>query len=241
MLTIPKPNLQFLSNQSMQTLVVSASFFISLYTVEVAADEAAYRWSQEVGYYTVDPNVSSSEISGPGLPPATAVDVDDGGTYVFTTTYHHSDNLSIEFFYSGWYELDAVADGSIAGLGEIGTFEYLAPTLMINWTFGDDAWLVRPHIGVGINRMLYGHEHSNVALDTALGGPTEVSLENTWGAAFTAGITTNFSKRIYLTASYVQIESDTNAVITTDAVGTRRAVDLDTDLKIAYLNIGYRF
>lgn len=197
--------------------------------------------NKEVGYYTVSPSVDSSGISGPGLPPATAVDVDDGDSYLLTTTYHHNDNLSFEFFYSGWNELDVFADGSIAGLGEVGSFEYLAPTLMANWSFGDDSWLVRPHVSIGINRMLYGQEKSNATLDAALGGATDIRLENTWGAAFSAGITASITERVYLTAAYVQILTDTNAIITTDAVGTRRTVDLDTDLNIGYLHIGYRF
>lgn len=207
----------------------------------VAADGGASKWSQEVGYYKIAPDENSSAISGPGMPPATAVDVEDGSSYLFSTTYHHNNNLSVEFFYGGWNELDAAADGSISGLGNIGTFEYLAPTVTVNWTFGNDAWALRPHLGLGINRMIYGQEKANGVLEGALGGSTEIEIDDTWGAVFTAGLTWHFTKRLYATASYVVINSDTTATLTTEAVGTVRTVDLDTDLKISYLNFGYRF
>lgn len=198
-------------------------------------------WSQEVGYYTIRPDVDSSEVSGPGLPPDTAVNVEDGESFVLTTTYHYNNNLSFEFFYSTWKELDVTAAGSIASLGEIGSIEYLAPTVMANWTFGGRNWVVRPYLGIGINRMIYGNEQANSTLEAALGGSTDVELEDTWGAVFTGGLTYDITDQVYVSAAYVQIKTDTQATLTTDAVGTQRTVDLDTDLRISYLNVGYHF
>lgn len=207
----------------------------------LAAVAQEYKWSQELGYYSIVPDVSSSEISGPGLPPATAIDVDDGGSFLLTTTYHHTGNLSYEFFYSTPLELDAEAAGSIEVFGDIGTFEYLAPTLIANWTFGNSSWALRPYVGLGINRMIYTSEEANATLNGALGGATSLDIEDTWGVAATLGLTWNISDRWYLTGSYVLIPTDPTITISTPDVGTVRTVELDVDLDVAYLNLGYRF
>lgn len=232
---------QSIANKLRLTTAFSLTVLATLGSSNSVADEARYKWSQEVGYYLINPDADSSELSGPGLPPGTAAEVDNGGSYLLTTTYHHSNNLSFEFVYSGWNELDVSAAGSIAGLGKIGSIEYLAPTLVANWTFGDDSWVARPYLGIGINRMIYDHESANDTLNAALGGPTDISVDDTWGAVFTAGLTANISERICVTAAYVLITSDTTATLTTDTVGTKRKVDLDADLNIGYLTIGYRF
>lgn len=221
------------------TKVATGFCFAAVLATPAFADES--KWSQEIGYYLIDPNEDSSEISGPLLPPDTAADVDDGGALIFTTTYHYSDNLSFEFFYGDYNELDILADGSISGLGKVGTMEYLAPTLMANWTFGSKQWPVRPYLGLGINAMLYDNEEANSTLEGALGGPTEVDIDDTVGLAWTLGLTADITHRIYVTASYVEIGTDTTATLTTSAVGTRRKVDLDATLEIMYLNFGYRF
>lgn len=233
-----------MSRQGANSASLLAKFLIVLSVLAAPpafAEASGARWSVSLGYLKLSPNDSSSEISGPGLPPGTGVAVGTSESVVTSVKFDQSDHISYQLFAAPWMDFNVAADGSIAGLGGIGKVEALFPTLMANYRFRRAGAMIRPFIGVGVNYTIFGNESANSTLSGALGGPTGVSLDNSVGFAAHIGFDASLGDRSYLSTGFAWIDVDTSATIATPAAGTTRTVDVDVDPSAFYLTAGYRF
>jgi outer membrane protein len=208
----------------------------------VRADEPSFNWSGSIGFVKLTPNDSSGEISGPGLPPGTGVTVGDESSWVGSVQYHQTSNISYQLFIGPKYSFDINAGGTIAGSGNLGTIDaLLLPTVLVNYTFGDESSSFRPFIGLGVNRTTYSTNKINPTTPATLGGPTTLSIKDSTGLIAQIGFDYNFTTNLFVTASYVRLEAETTITLTTPDAGTVRNVDVVADPTITYLTLGYRF
>ncbi|NJN48361.1 MAG: outer membrane beta-barrel protein [Candidatus Competibacteraceae bacterium] len=192
-------------------------------------------WLVRVGPAWVLPNDDSGSVSGI---PGSEVSVDDDVTLGFTIGYMMTDNLALELLGVIPAQHDINGEGSIGVLGRIGDTKVLPPTLSIQYHFMPQAQ-IRPYVGAGINYTLFFDEDTSSRLENALGGKTDLELDDSWGLAAQAGVDVVFKDNWFanLTAWYVDIE--TEATLKTN--GVKRKVDVDIDPWVLMLSVGTSF
>ncbi|MFC3120211.1 OmpW/AlkL family protein [Agaribacter flavus] len=221
------------------TLLIPFTLFIGV--ASAYANQSDFNWSFDAGFLHLSPNDSSSEISGPGLPPGNAVDVGSSSSVFGSLTYYYNENWSSKIYLAPFMDFDVYAAGSLTGVGQIASVEALFPTVFVNYTHTSLWKGVHPYIGVGLNYTLFDDEQPTAILNGALGGETTVSLDSSVGLAAQLGLKVKLSPQWYLDIGYVYIDVDTTANLSTAAVNTQRSVDVSVDPAGTYLKFGYRF
>ena len=192
-------------------------------------------WLLRLGPAWVLPNADSSEVTGL---PGSGVDVDNAVTLGFTVGYMVTDNLGIELLGVVPPEHDLEGDGSIAGLGDIGDTKVLPPTLSVQYHFLPDADF-NPFVGIGLNYTTFFSESASPSLEAALGGPTSIELDDSFGVAGQIGVDWNVRDNWYGNATLWYVDMNTEATLNTG--GFVRTVDVDIDPWIFMLGVGVQF
>lgn len=182
----------------------------------------------------VAPNDSSGAVTGI---PGSGVGVDSDSTLELDFTYMLTSNLGLELILATTRH-DLNGEGTIAGLGRIGESGVLPPTLTLQYHFAPRA-AVRPYAGVGVNYTLFYGAESSAALDSALGGATDISLSNSFGLAAQAGMDVSLSKDWFMNLDLKYIQIDTKATLATG--GTTRTVNVDINPWVFGVGVGRRF
>ena len=185
-----------------------------------------------IGAVNIAPNASSGEVLGG------RVDVDSAQGLGFSGTWFFSKHLGIELLAALPFEHDIKGSGVLAGL-DIGSTKHLPPTLSLQY-YPLDSDTFTPYIGLGLNYTVFFNESTSQALDTALGGDTDMSLDNSTGLAYQIGADWKISEKLFLNAAVWKIDIDTKAHISLD--GTEAAtVDVSIDPWVAMLGLGIKF
>ncbi len=183
--------------------------------------------------------VAPQDDSGPVLPavPTGSVTVDDAIVPELDFTYFFTNNIAAELILATSPH-DIGGAGAISGLGEIADTMALPPTLTFQYHFAPDS-RVRPYVGAGVNWTIFYSEDSTSSLDTALGGATGVSLDDSFGWAVQAGIDFDITKRVFLNLDVKYVDIDTTATLNTG--GAINTVDVEIDPIIFGVGVGMRF
>jgi len=187
------------------------------------------------GAASVQPDDSSSTVGGI---PDSGVSVKSNTQLGLTGSYFLSDNLAIGLLASTPFSHDISGTGSLAGLGKVANAKQLPPTLTLQYHFTGSS-RAKPYIGAGLNYTLFFDESATASLEGALGGPTDVSLDGSFGFAVEAGADIALANEWYLNLSVWYIDIDTTADVTTG--GTTLSVDVDIDPLVWMLGVGKRF
>jgi outer membrane protein len=152
-------------------------------------------------------------------------------------TYMVTDNIGVELI-AATAPHDIEGTGGISSLDKVAEAWLLPPTLLAQWHFMPDQ-KIRPYIGAGINYTIMYAEDADSSLETALGGSTDVSLDNSFGWAVQAGVDIELDERWFVNVDvkYVAISSD----VTLTTGSTKRTADVDINPIIVGVGIGYRF
>ncbi len=183
--------------------------------------------------------VAPQDESGPVLPavPTGTVTVDDAIVPELDFTYFFTNNIAAELILATSPHDVAGAD-ALVGLGEIADSMVLPPTLTFQYHFAPDA-KVRPYVGAGVNWTIFYSEDSKASLDTALGGPTDVSMDDSFGWAVQAGVDFDITERVFLNVDVKYVDIDTTATL--DTGGVINTVDVKIDPIIVGVGLGMRF
>jgi outer membrane protein len=197
------------------------------------------------GLYWVQFHVDATDITGPYVPPGVGISVNDVTTaylaYVRTLSTHFNLELAI-----GWPPLTETVGRGPATLGSvpyngelISTARWFAPTLLVNYVFGDETSKWRPYLGAGINYTRFYSRQSTAAGNAASGGPTQISLPASVGPAVTAGLGYHPSEHWGFYASYSI--SQVNTKLTADTAGVIRTSHIDFWPHALVVSAGYSF
>ena len=182
-------------------------------------------WLVRFGAVNVNPNDSSTGLTGVG--PTATVGV-DGDTQAFANlSYMIKENVALELLAATPFSHDIVGTGALSGLGKVGETKQLPPTFSIQYHFTPKA-NVRPYVGAGINYTIFFSEK-------ATNGITSLKLDNSLGLAFQAGVDVDINKDWFFNADIRYINIETTA--TTD-LGT---AEVEINPTVISLGIGTRF
>lgn len=160
----------------------------------------------KLGLTRYDTHSRTSNLAGIGLPPGADVKVGDATTVIFVGERMLTPNAGLELVLGIPPKIKSTGAGSVAFLGELLEAKNAAPTLLLNWHFGQpgDAW--RPYVGAGINYTKF------VGIRSPYGW--KVSLSDSWGPVLQGGIDYRIDERwgLFASVAAVKVKSDLVAV-----------------------------
>lgn len=159
----------------------------------------------KVGLTRYDTNARTNGIRGIGVPPGADVETTDATTAIFVYERLLDPNLGIELVLGIPPRIKANATGTVAFLGnDVLSAKNVAPTLLVNWHFGQpgDTW--RPYVGAGINYTKFASVRSTLADDVKMGDSV--------GAVVQAGIDYRLTKEWSLFASVARVDVKSKVV-----------------------------
>lgn len=183
--------------------------------------------------------VAPQDDSGGVLPavPTGSVTVGDAIVPELDFTYFFTNNIAAELILAtSPHDIDGA--GAISGLGKIADTMALPPTLTFQYHFAPDA-KVRPYVGAGINWTIFYSEDSKASLDTALGGATNISLDDSFGWAVQGGVDFDITDRVFMNLDVKYIDIDTTATLNTG--GSINTVDVNIDPLVFGVGFGMKF
>jgi outer membrane protein len=196
-------------------------------------------WIVKAGIANVDPYSSSGPVVIGGVPQAgTGVSVDSGPTAYINIGYAFTDNLVLELLADITSKHDVNATGGLAGLGKIAEVNTLPPTLTLQWHFSPKGKF-QPYLGAGLNYTTFLDETTTGSLNNALGGPSSLSADSSWGLALQAGADIMLNEKWFLNLNVYWIDIDTTASISSPAGPV--SVDVQVDPWVYGIGIGTTF
>lgn len=159
----------------------------------------------KVGITRYDTNAKTNGISGIGVPAGADIETTDATTAIFVYERLINPNLGVELVLGIPPTIKANAKGSVAFLGDdVLSAKNVAPTLLVNWHFGQpgDTW--RPYVGAGINYTKFANVKSKLADD--------VEMSDSVGLAVQAGIDYRLSPQWSLFGSVARVDVKSKVV-----------------------------
>jgi outer membrane protein len=214
-------------------------------TAGARAEEDRLPNSLRVGAYYVWYDVTADDLRGPYVPPGVNIKLKDVVTpyfgYIRTLTNHFSVELEV-----GVPPLTKTVGKGPAKLGSVPyngetivTARWLAPTLLLEYSFFDESTRLRPFIGAGINYTRFYSRQSTPAGNAVGGGPTSIGLTTSVGPAVTAGLSFRMTRHFYLYSSLsaAQVDSD----LTANTAGVIRKTHVAFGPRTVVVSAGYSF
>lgn len=203
-----------------------------------AMAQSAGQWTLKAGVNQVTPKVGSGDVSAPSLP-GTKAAVGSDTEPVFIITYGLSDHVSAELALGVPYTHALYGAGSIAGAGQLGTVDVLAPTGLIQYRFFAPQARLRPYLGLGLSYVSFQKETGNgrVTALTNTGGPsTTFSIGAKAAGTLQAGIAFSIDARWFADLGVAKTFLKTRV-----HYSTGQTQDMTLDPESVCIGIGYRF
>ncbi len=188
-----------------------------------------------IGPAAVLPQDSSSTVTGIA---SSGVDVDAGNALGITLSYSFSRHLALGLLAATPFYHDLDGEGSLSALGDIADIKHLPPTLTLQFHPFPDAQ-IQPYIGAGLNYTLFFDEDAHSSLNGALGGNTDVDLDDSFGFGVELGVDWMINEHWMINAAAWYLDIDTKATLKTGA--TKRTVKVNIDPIVGMVSVGYRF
>ncbi|MCK8517219.1 outer membrane beta-barrel protein [Methylonatrum kenyense] len=174
------------------------------------------------GFHHVEPRSSNGRI----LDGTVELDVGSNTRPSGTVTYMVTDSVGVELLVAVPFRHNIRAEG----LGTVATTNHLPPTLSLQYHL-NDLGDFRPYAGIGFNYTFVYNTRTRGALSD-----TSLSLKNSAGVAFQAGMDYHLTREWFVNAEvrYINIESRAR-------LGGERVGNVKIDPVVAGLGVGYRF
>jgi outer membrane protein len=201
--------------------LVAAALAASFALPAIAADNVMVR----LRAVRIDTANKSDAIPALGVP-SDAIHVSDKTIPEIDISYFLTKNIACELVLTYPQKHDV----SVAGLGKIGTFKHLPPTLSVQYHFSPDS-TVRPYVGGGINFTNISDVH------LAIPGVGTLNLDRkSWGLAFGGGIDFKVSKDLYVNVDVKKVYIDADVTL-----GGTKVSKVNVDPMLYGVGIGWRF
>jgi len=226
-------------------LTIAFGILAASVTVGARAEEDYLSNSLRLGAYYVMYDTQAENIRGPFVPAGVNLKVQDVVTPYFAYVRRLTNHFSVELAV-GAPPLTKTEGKGPAKLGSvpyngqvITTARWLAPTLLLTYSFFDESARFRPYIGAGINYTRFYSRQSTAAGNAASGGPTSVDLPVSVGPAATIGLSYRLTRHFSLYGSLSASEVDSRLTATT--AGVKRTSHISFGPRTAVLAAGYSF
>jgi outer membrane protein len=168
----------------------------------------------KLGLTRYDTHSSTTGIQGIGIPPGADAVTGDATTLIFVYERTLTPNIGAELVLGIPPKISAKAAGSVAFLGDdILTARNVAPTVLVNYYFGQpgDTW--RPYLGAGVNYTRFVDIRSTLPT-------TSIEMSDSVGLALQAGINYAAASNWGLFASVARVDVKSDLVAVTSTVLT---------------------
>ena len=222
-----------------------ASFAFACAALACAAPAAAQDNTLRAGVYFISYNVKADDLSGPLTPSGLNVDLRDVNTVYLSYVRRLSSKFDFQLAAGIPPKTETVAKGpatvgSVPYSGQtIATAKWFSPTLLLIYRFAEESEPLQPYVGAGVNYTHFYDRKSTAAGDAAAGGPTSISLSNSYGPAATVGVVYKVDRTWSFDASFsmAKVKSDLEA----NTSGTVRKTTVDFNPRAWVLALGYSF
>ncbi len=186
-----------------KTRKIAAWALLSLVASGVAqAQESVFKF----GVTRYQTHAKTTGITGIGIPPGADAAIGSATTALVTYERLVMPNIGIELVLGIPPKIKATATGSVAFLGPVLEAKNVAPTVLVNYHFGQPSDTFRPYVGAGINYTRF----------TGVKTPFNwsVSLSDSWGPTVQVGVDYAINKRwgAYASIATVKVKSDLVAI-----------------------------
>jgi outer membrane protein len=234
---------------SLLALLSAAAFCSAAATDEPAAAAASadgdFKNTVRLGMYFVHYSASAQDLSGPFTPPGINLRVESLHTpyaaYLRSLTPHWTLEIAAGVPpTSHSIGVGPAYVGSVPFNGqEVATVKWFSPSLLFDYSFFDPHDKFRPYLGAGVNYTKFYDRVSTAAGDAANGGPTAVSLSDSFGPAATAGLNYHITDRISVMGSFslARVKSDYRS----NTAGIIRTTTVDFHPTTWVVAAGYSF
>lgn len=221
---------------------ISTIAVAGLFSANVMA-QGAGDWLVRVGLGHVNPDTSSGDLVVGGDTLAGAqIDVGSNTRPIVNLTYLATDHIGFEVLAAWPFDHDIDGAGILDGAGKIGDTKHLPPTLSVQYHFMPGA-AFRPYAGIGLNYTNFFSSSGNETLDAALGGPSSLSIKDSFGLALQVGADFDITETLFFNVDlrYIQIEADARITTQTAAGEVRSRIKADIDPFVFSAGVGFRF
>jgi outer membrane protein len=217
-------------------------------TACAAAPSMAQQNTVKLGISNVQPHSSASDVTGPFTPDGISLEVRDKTTPFVSYTREISAQWEVELGLGIPPKHDivlkinnAALPGSAQALsGQVGaTIRQVAPTVFANYRFLEKTSRFRPFVGAGINHTHFDKAHSTAVGDALNGGPSSISLKDSFGLALQAGVAWRLDNAWSVSASLATAR--VKSKITTNTLGIERHADITFKPRVFTVAMGYSF
>ena len=205
-----------------------------------AMAQKAGTWSASVGFTSLQPQVSSGQLSAPALP-NTRVDIQNSTQLTGAINYAITDNIVAHVPLGFGFKHDIVGAGNplIAAAGKLGDVRVLPVTAIAQYRFMDAGGAFRPYVGAGLTYAKFFKEQGTAAL-TAATNPgstgTTLSVESKLAPTIQLGTTFNINEKWYVDGSYTK-----TFLSTTTRLSTNQTIDTKLNPNGFTFQVGYKF
>lgn len=212
----------------MKVVKLAVAIAAVLGSTAALAQQAEGNWMMRVRVVDIQNIKKSDPIAALALP-ADAVYVDNKAIPEVDFTYFLSKNLAAELILTYPQELDV----TVKGVGRVGKFDALPPTLTLQYHFAPDA-AFRPYVGAGINYTLISAVDLPVV--NTLTGANSTLKRSSLGGALQIGFDYKIAQNSYINFDIkkVYIKSDLE-------VGGAKVSTVTLDPVLVGIGYGFKF
>ncbi len=199
--------------------------------------------SVSLGFLHIGVHSKSDDFTSNGpaflTPQPAGLTVGNANTIKFGYTRHLSDKWSIEFVAGIPPKHKVYGRGTLAAYGVIAEVKQMAPTVFLNYTFGDATDSLRPYVGVGLNYTKFIDRKTTPISQIATGGPTSIKLTDSFGIAAQVGVNYKLTDRWVINASVAVADVQSDLTSTTGSIDRKTMIDFRP--VVAGVGLSYRF
>lgn len=199
-----------------------------------------------LGLAHIDVNSKAAPLAGGSRQfpaPGAQIRVGDATTTGFGYTYRFMPRLSGEIVLGIPPSHKIYGNGVLRNAGQIAVVRQMPPTVFVNYHFSEVLPKLHPFVGVGLNYTYFEKKRSTPTGDAISGGPTRITLKNSFGAAAHAGFTVQYTPSWSLTGTvaYADVRSTMRSYTTTREGVEELSTKINFRPVVYSLSLGYSF
>lgn len=180
---------------------------------------------EEVTLHSRSPNLSTN---GPAFltPQPAGVTVEDATTLQLVYSRRFNEHWDIDLQLGVPPRLDVRGTGTLAPFGVIAQVRQAGPSAFVTYNFGSGQDRFRPLFGLGVNYSRFYDVKGTESGALASGGPTRISLSDSFGPAAKIGVSYRLAERWLLVGTIGVARIKTDVTATTGSIERKTSVDL---------------